>query len=141
MKDLGKLKILFYFYHMNWNSYFDKVLNSGFRSSAMTPLLWLNGLITLPCFVIGFWSTDNVMKWIPVSVAVIVVFYTLYKYNYLVNKDPKLVQSEKFQIISQKLDIISQKGGDIEFENVDLTTVDSAYLIENRDIEKKEDRE
>ena len=92
--------------------YLKKVIGSGYRSSAISPLLWLNALVTPLCLLGSFWIDSN-FRWAPFTIAVVLIFFTLLKYHSLVKENPKLVQSESFQLESQKLDIIAKKGGDI----------------------------
>jgi len=92
---------------------------SGRKSSAMSPLLWLNALVTIPCLMGSFLISDS-FRYAPLGIAVIIILFTLKKYNDLTNKDPRLVQSEWFQIEQHKLDVVAQKGGPVIFEPVSI---------------------
>lgn len=113
--------------------YLEHVLRSGYRSSAISPLLWLNALVTITC-LIGSFLIQSTFRWAPFSIAVVVVLYTLWKYDFLVKKDPRLVQSESFQLESQKLDLIESKGGPITVDPV-------ALAVEPKRIQQETDRE
>ena len=108
--------------------YFKRVLGLGFRSSAISPMLWLNALVTAPCFVASFLITSE-FRWAPFVVGCVVILYTMYKYNHLVNLDPRLVQSESFQIESQKLDIVARKGGPVIVTPVTLSLLGSTRQL------------
>jgi hypothetical protein len=103
----------------DFNSYYQKALNIGYRPSAFSPLLWMNGLISAPCFMLTA-LLPSPFQYAMFSLGGLVVLYTLGMYTYLVMKDPRLVQSEKFQIEMQKLDIIAEKGGPIIFDPVNI---------------------
>ena len=101
------------------DAYFDKVFKTGYRSSAVSPLLWLNSLVTLPsigayCFVEGSY------KWPFAVIVILMVVVTLVLFFFLALKDPKLLQSEKYLLESQKLDLIREKGGVLKVEPIDL---------------------
>ena len=100
-------------------AYLDKVINIGYRSSAIAPLLWLNALIGVPCLVSSFF-TESVLKVPLFLLAAGLLIYTLYMYRDLVKTNPRLVQSERFQIEMQKLDVIAEKGGTIIFDPVSI---------------------
>lgn len=112
------------------SGYLEEVVRYGYRSSAISPLLWINSLIALPCLMLSCIVSSG-LKWGFFSIAVCVIGYTLYKYNFLVNKDPRLVQSEKFQLESKKLDIIAKKGGDIIIDPVSLPITEEPKYLEH----------
>jgi hypothetical protein len=111
------------------SAYLQKVLGMGYRSSAVSPLLWLNALVSIPCLM-GSFAIQSAFRWAPFSIAVLVIGYTLYKYNTLVDRNPRLVQSEKFQLESQKLDLVAQKGGPIVVNPVHLPLTEEPKYIE-----------
>ena len=101
-------------------SYLQRVLGMNQRSSAMSALLWVNALVTVPCYVASFFYISDSFRWAPFLIGTVIVIYTLFKYEYLVKLSPRWVQSERFQIESQKIDLIAQKGGRIVFDPVNL---------------------
>jgi hypothetical protein len=118
---------------LNLDTYLQKVLGLGYRSSAISPLLWLNALIGVPCVVSSFMIQSN-FRWAPFLPGTGIAIYTCYSYRHLINIDPRLVQSEKFQIEMQKLDIIGEKGGPIIFDTVNIPLAeDPKQLPESRD--------
>lgn len=111
------------------SAYLHKVLKMEYRSSALSPLLWLNALITIPCLVGSFIIQTN-FRWAPFILAVAIIFCTLKKYDFLLDKDPRWVQSERFQIDSRKLDIVAQKGGPIIVDPVNLQLTEEPKYLE-----------
>jgi len=85
----------------------------------MSSLLWLNGLVTAPCVIGSFFIQDS-FRFAPFSIGVVVILFTLKKFHDLSEKDPRLVQSEWYQIEQHKLDVIAQKGGPMIFEPVNI---------------------
>ena len=104
---------------IDFNTYLSNVLKSGYRSSALSPLLWLNALVTVPLYIASFMLSSD-FRWAPFIMATAVLVYTLIMYKALIKINPRLVQSEKYQLEMQKLDIVSQKGGPIIFDTVNL---------------------
>src|SRR5437773_3624717 len=93
-----------------WGQYFGQVLQRNQRSSALTPLLWLTALIGLPSLYLSV-RLAGPARIAFFALAVVLVLADLIAYTYLVLKDPRLVQSETFQLESRKLDIVASKGG------------------------------
>lgn len=122
---------------LDFNAYLNSVLKSGYRSSAISPLLWLNALVTVPLYIASFILASD-FRWAPFLMATAVLIYTLVMYKALVKIDPRLVQSEKFQLEMQKLDIVSKKGGPIIFDTVNLPlSSDPQKLTEGSNYEEQ----
>lgn len=104
------------------SSYLQKALGTKYLSSAISPMLWMNAMISMPCIIISAFISQP-LSYAFFLLAVVVIIYSLRKYEYLVNKDPRLVQSEKHQYQMAKLDIVAQKGGEVIIDpvNLDLT--------------------
>ncbi len=99
--------------------YLEKALKSRQTGSALTPLLWLNGIVTVPCLLLAAFVAA------PMSIAffalvLLIVLFSLWEYRTLVRKDPRLVQSEKLQFELAKLDLVAQKGGKVIFDPVSI---------------------
>ena len=88
-------------------------------SNALSPLLWLNGLVSFPCLLGSFFS-EGVFRYCLFITALVIIAYTLLKYEFLSKKDIRLLMSERTQIELMKLDIIQEKGGEIEFDVIDI---------------------
>ncbi len=90
--------------------YFAHVLQRNQRSSALTPLLWLTAIVGVPSLYLCV-QTQGPARYAFFGLAVVLVLADLIAYGYLIGKDPRLVQSETFQLESRKLDIVASKGG------------------------------
>jgi hypothetical protein len=100
-------------------AYLESALKSRQTGSALTPLLWLNGIVTVPCLLLAAFvaSPMNIAFFV---LAVVMVAFSLFQYQILVKKDPRLVQSEQFQFELAKLDLVAQKGGNVVFDPVNI---------------------
>ena len=99
--------------------YLEKALKSRQTGSALTPLLWINGIVTVPCLLLSAVLTPF-MNIAFFSLAVVVVVFSLLEYRRLVRIDPRLVQSEKLQFELAKLDLVASKGGPVVFDAVNI---------------------
>jgi len=99
--------------------YLEKALKSRQTGSAITPLLWLNGIVSVPCLLLSTFLTPP-MNMAFFGLAVVIVLFSLWQYRALVKIDPRLVQSEKLQFQMAKLDMVAQKGGAVIFDPVSL---------------------
>jgi hypothetical protein len=78
----------------------------------MSPLLWLTTAIGVPCLYLAA-TSSGVIVVVLLGVAILLVLFDLGVYVYLVRRDPRLVQSESFQLEARKLDLVAAKGGAI----------------------------
>jgi len=102
-----------------FTGYLEKALKSRQTGSAITPLLWLNGIVSVPCLLLSAFLGPP-MNFAFFGLAVLVVFFSLWQYKALVKLNPRLVQSEKLQFEMAKLDIVASKGGAVVFDPVSL---------------------
>lgn len=94
---------------LNLEKYFAEALQKGQRSSAMSPLLWLNSIVSIPSLILST-RVEDPFRYVLFCLTVLIVLCTLVSYVYLLRRDPRLVQSETFQLESRRLDIIASKG-------------------------------
>lgn len=75
---------------------------------ALTPILWLCGVIAIPCITALAWNKDAppIISWILVAV----VGTSLFGFLWLLFFDRDRLQSEEYQIKSRTLDLIEEKG-------------------------------
>jgi hypothetical protein len=99
--------------------YLEKALRSRQTGSALTPLLWLNGIVTVPSLLLSAFLSPP-MNYAFFGLAVAIVLVSLCEYRTLVRKDPRLVQSEKLQFEMAKLDLVASKGGPVVIDPVNL---------------------
>lgn len=76
--------------------------------NAMTPLLWLCGGVTIPA-IAGCVVADGVVRYLLFVLASVPVVFAMVMYWRLFEKDPKLLQSEEFQL---RQHIIERHGDD-----------------------------
>ena len=99
--------------------YLEKALKSRQTGSALSPLLWLNGIVTVPCLLLSAFINPP-MSFAFFALGVVVIIFSLYQYHALRKTDPRLLQSEKFQFELAKLDLVASKGGAVVFDPVAL---------------------
>jgi hypothetical protein len=99
--------------------YLEKALKTRQTGSALSPLLWLNGIVTVPCLLLSAFLNPP-MSFAFFALAVAIVFFSLWQYTALVKIDPRLVQSEKLQFEMAKLDLVASKGGSVVFDPVNI---------------------
>jgi len=86
--------------------------------SAVNPLLWLNGLITLPCLAGAFWTTDLWKSFVYFGLAIFLLLVTVLVFAYFMIRDPDRLQSENYQIRRHALKVIVRKGAKAELVDV-----------------------
>jgi hypothetical protein len=101
-------------------SYLQSALSTKYLSSAISPMLWMNAMISMPCIFIAAFIASPPMSYAFFLLAVGIIVYSLSKYEYLVKIDPRLVQSERHQVEMAKLDIVAMKGREIIIDPVNL---------------------
>lgn len=118
--------------------YLEKALKSRQTGSALTPLLWLNGIVTVPCLLLSaFLSLPMNLAFF--GLALLVVLFSLWQYTILVTIDPRLVQSEKLQFEMAKLDLVASKGGAVVFDPVSLEFgIEPQYFLGSAEDERAE---
>lgn len=99
--------------------YLQRAVKTRHTGSALSPLLWLNGIVTVPCLLFSAYLVP------PMSIAFFIlaaaiVFFSLWQYVALVKIDPRLVQSERLQFEMAKLDLVASKGGAVVFDPVNI---------------------
>jgi len=98
------------------------VVKAGYKSNAFAPLVWFNAIIQPLLYIVIYFISNDIIKYILVAVSSAVLIFSGIMYLVIFLKDPRLLQSERFRIEDKKLDMISQKGSDIVIEPVNLTT-------------------
>jgi hypothetical protein len=79
--------------------------------SALNPMLWLCGIISLPCFMFAVFVRD---VW-PLALLLLCIgsapiIGTIVGFLYLMVVAPEKLQSEEYQIRHEALEVIKQKG-------------------------------
>ena len=109
---------------------FSKVVDAGGRltvKSALNPILWLCGIITIPTLVAGTLYPE-LSTWI-VAIGCAPVVVALFGFLFLLFFDRDKLQSEDYQIRKRTIELSQQKGEPYPIQ------VDSNSAIENPDIQ------
>ena len=93
-------------------------------NSALNPMLWLCGIVTLPCFVLAYFfrgiePLDSLLVYVgsaPIAATILGFFYFMVK-------DPTKLQSEEYQIRHEALEVIKQKGSSVEITPSSLEAI------------------
>ena len=96
----------------------NDMIQSGGRSSAMKPMLYVVAFSFL-----GMWFSPKDVLFFNVSIKAVVgivfcisLMAAIIGYFYLLMRDPRLLQSEKYQLSMRRMDIATQRlGKDPEF--------------------------
>lgn len=99
--------------------YLEKALKTRQTGSALSPLLWLNGIVTVPCLILSAFINPP-MNVAFFALAAAIVAFSLWQYTALVKIDPRLVQSEKLQFEMAKLALVASKGGAVVIDPVNI---------------------
>jgi hypothetical protein len=75
-------------------------------SSALNPLLWLCGLVTLPAWTIAGWTLSGWGQFLMFCVGAAPPACAIVAYFRLLYKDPDRLQSERFQLTRQRYNMI-----------------------------------
>ena len=79
--------------------------------SAVNPMLWMSGLVSLPCLGMGVWAREDIwLSGILVALGSVIIGVTLFAYIYLLFRDSGKLQSEDYQIRHEALQLIREKG-------------------------------
>lgn len=83
-------------------------------SSALSPLLWLCGLV-VPVSIFGAIETESPsLRWVLVCLALACVCAVLFAYFYFLRRDPDRLHSDHHRFQMRALDVIAEKGGRFE---------------------------
>lgn len=107
---------------------FSKAVEAGGRltvKSALNPILWLCGIITIPTLIAGVLYPD-LSSWI-VAVGCSPVVVALFGFLFLLFFDRDKLQSEDYQIKKRTIELAQQKGDPYPLQ------VDDTKAIENPD--------
>jgi hypothetical protein len=108
---------------------FSKAVEAGGRltvRSALNPILWLSGIITIPTLIAGVLYPE-ISTWI-VAVGCSPVVVALFGFLFLLFFDRDKLQSEDYQIKKRTIELAQQKGDPHPLQ------IDETQAIENPDL-------
>ena len=114
---------------------FSKAVEAGGRltvRSALNPILWLCGIITIPTLIAGVLYSD-LSSWI-VAVGCSPVIVALFGFLFLLFIDRDKLQSEDYQIKKRTIELAQQKGDPYPLQ------VDDTKAVENPDLNTLENQ-
>ena len=74
--------------------------------SAMNPVLWVIGLVTIPCFLLGAAIENTLTRVFFLGVGVLPVFVALGAFIYLMLRNPNALRSEEFVLRMRSLELL-----------------------------------
>ena len=77
--------------------------------SALNPMLWLCGIVSLPCFIMAYLLSESLMALAFLSMGAIPVAATIFGFLWFMIKEPEKLQSEEYQLRHEAIDVIRQK--------------------------------
>ncbi len=90
--------------------------------TAVQPLLWLCGTLSLGCFIVAGITKDIWLQHGLFCVGLVPVGLFVFAYVYFMFKDPDRLHSEDFQLKRRSLTIVESKGGTVPLLPLDLTS-------------------
>lgn len=115
---------------------FSKAVEAGGRltvKSALNPILWLSGIITIPTLIAGVLYPE-LSTWI-VAVGCSPVVAALFGFLFLLFFDRDKLQSEDYQIKKRTIELAQQKGDPHPLQ------IDETQAIENPDLKTLQHQE
>jgi hypothetical protein len=92
--------------------------------SALNPMLWLCGIISLPCFGLAYIASGTEpLATILVCIASAPVICTILGFFYFMIFAPEKLQSEEYQLRHETLELIKQKGSSVEIAPSSLEAI------------------
>jgi hypothetical protein len=83
--------------------------------SALNPMLWLCGIISLPCFILAYFLRGiEPLDTLLIYIGAAPIGATIFGFLYFMIVDPSKLQSEEYQIRHEALEVIKQKGSSVE---------------------------
>ena len=108
----------------------DQLLNRAVESggrltvkSALNPMLWLSGIITIPTFAAGIWN-PNLPVWV-VFIGCAPVVVTLFGFIFLLFFDRDKLQSEDYQLRKRTIEYAQSKGDPLPLDIRDSITIEN----------------
>lgn len=92
--------------------------------SALNPMLWLCGIVSIPCFLIsylahGFEPLATALVWL----GALPIIGTIIGFMYFMIAAPEKLQSEDYQIRHETLELIKEKGTSVEIAPSSLEVI------------------
>ena len=92
------------------------VINKSKYGTAMDPILILTSLVTLPCFILWYFTKF----WPLLLIAIAPVIQFIRVYDYYMKHDPKMLRTEKHEETMLRLSSsLGQKGHEVTEETID----------------------
>lgn len=98
----------------------QEIVTSGYKSNAFSPFVWqlaVGGLLLLLGIL---FIDDKIITYIFVVALIVLLFYNMAMGNKIFNKDPNLLQSEKYRTNDKILDLVEKKGGELTVNPITL---------------------
>jgi hypothetical protein len=100
--------------------------------SALNPMLWMCGIVSLPCYVLAYFSYasgfhDLGMAFVYIGSVPIVG--TVLGFFYFGIVSPEKLQSEEYQLRHETIELIKQKGSAIEISPSSLEAIANPTLL------------
>ena len=92
-------------------------------------MLWLCGIVSLPCFVAAWFTRDiQTLSNVLAAVGAMPVVTTCLGFVYFAIFRPEKLQSEDYQVRHEALEIIRQKGGLLQIAPSSIEAIANPHL-------------
>jgi hypothetical protein len=91
----------------------DSTISRVTTKSAINSMLWLAGLISLPCFVLSALVSAPI-QYIFIGIGCIPLLIAAFSYIYLLLQNPDYLRSEDFHIQKYSMELLGEKGSEFD---------------------------
>jgi hypothetical protein len=106
-------------------------------SNALTAILWMTGILSIPCFAIAFFAT-GFLHYCLIAAGFIPVLLFPVAYVFFMLQSPDKLQSETYQIQERALDLIEKKGQRIPIQATSIEVITQPEFQRLQDIPQEE---
>jgi hypothetical protein len=98
--------------------------------SALNPMLWLCGMVSLPSFTLAYFVRDyGTLSTVLIVVGSLPVAANIVGFFYFMIRSPERLQSEEYQIRQATLDLIKSKGSPFEILPSSLEAISNPVIV------------
>ena len=107
--------------------------------SALNSMLWLCGIVTLPCYLLAFGATAYGFQSLGMAffyLGSLPIIGTVAGFFYFMIAAPEKLQSEEYQLRHETIELIKQKGSAIEVSPSSLEAIANPLIESKRRVGK-----
>ncbi|TGL45975.1 hypothetical protein [Leptospira perdikensis] len=110
------------------------------NKSALNPILWLIGIVTLPSFGLTVIINTLWLQIFFVCIGGLPILIAIFSYIYFMFTSPDYLRSEEFHIKKYATEMIGAKGQEFSANADHLVSIANPFLLEGETIENEESK-